>query len=88
MKTDFKKSFTRDLKRLKDKTFNKRVAEAIEQIEQADVLLDVTSIAKLKSSGNYYRIRIGNYRIGLKYENETVVFVRFLHRKEIYRYFP
>ena len=88
MKTDFRKSFTRDLKRLKDGTLNKRVAEVIEQIEQAEELLDVTSLKKLKGGGEYYRIRIGNYRVGLKLENNTIVFVRFLHRKDIYRYFP
>jgi mRNA interferase RelE/StbE len=36
----------------------------------------------------YYRIRLGDYRVGLKIENNTVCFVRFLHRKDIYRYFP
>ena len=36
----------------------------------------------------YYRIRIGNYRIGLQIENELVYFVAFDHRKDIYRNFP
>jgi mRNA-degrading endonuclease RelE of RelBE toxin-antitoxin system len=31
---------------------------------------------------------VGNYRLGLIIEAETVIFVRVLHRKEIYRYFP
>lgn len=73
---------------LKHRALNKRVAEVIRQIEQADALLDVTSLEKLKGGGEYYRIRIGNYRLGLKLENNTVGFVRFLNRKDIYRYFP
>lgn len=36
----------------------------------------------------YYRIRVGDYRLGLALEGDTVILVRFLHRKEIYRYFP
>jgi mRNA interferase RelE/StbE len=40
----------------------------------------------------YYRIRTGNFRIGVKIvsvESENVViFVRALHRKDIYRKFP
>ena len=60
----------------------------IGQVEQAETLLDVASLEKLKGGGEYYRIRIGNYRVGLKLENNTAVFVRFLHRKDIYRYFP
>ncbi|MGH2412635.1 MAG: type II toxin-antitoxin system RelE family toxin, partial [Microcystaceae cyanobacterium] len=35
-----------------------------------------------------YRIRLGDYRIGLFIEGKTVTFARVLHRKEIYRYFP
>ena len=37
---------------------------------------------------NYYRFRVGDYRIGIVIEEDTVVFVRCLHRREIYRYFP
>jgi len=38
--------------------------------------------------GEYYRLRVGGYRVGLEVEGEAVVFVRYLHRREIYRYFP
>ncbi|NPA92437.1 MAG: type II toxin-antitoxin system RelE/ParE family toxin, partial [Chloroflexi bacterium] len=37
---------------------------------------------------SFYRIRLGDYRLGLEIEGDTVVFVRFLHRRDIYRYFP
>lgn len=37
---------------------------------------------------HYYRIKQGDYRIGIKIETDTVVFMRVLHRKEIYREFP
>ncbi|MGK7945796.1 MAG: type II toxin-antitoxin system RelE/ParE family toxin, partial [Microcystaceae cyanobacterium] len=33
-------------------------------------------------------IRVGNYRIGFFGENDTITFVRVLHRREFYRYFP
>ncbi len=88
MKVEFKKSFIRDLKKLKNKSLYQRLAEKIEQVEQTDSLLSVTSLEKMKGVDDYYRIRIGNYRVGLKLNNDTVLFVRFLHRKEIYRYFP
>lgn len=39
-------------------------------------------------SGDYYRLRVGDYRIGLEIEGEIIVFVRCLHRRDIYRYFP
>lgn len=36
----------------------------------------------------YYRIRMGDYRLGIIVEGEVVTFVRFLHRRDIYGYFP
>jgi mRNA-degrading endonuclease RelE of RelBE toxin-antitoxin system len=39
-------------------------------------------------SPGFFRIRIGEYRLGMLVEGEAVEIVRFLHRREIYRYFP
>lgn len=43
---------------------------------------------KLQGYKNYYKIRFGNYRVGLHHENNTLTFERVLHRKEIYKLFP
>jgi mRNA interferase RelE/StbE len=48
----------------------------------------VAGLKKLKGGGNYYRVRVGEYRVGLVIEGDSVTFMRFLDRKEIYRYFP
>ncbi len=45
-------------------------------------------LKKLKAEGYYYRIRSGNFRIGLILEENTITFIRVLNRSEIYRYFP
>jgi mRNA interferase RelE/StbE len=42
----------------------------------------------MEGSKKHSRIKIGDYRIGLFIDDKTIFFVRFLHRKEIYRYFP
>jgi len=88
VKVNFKKSFTKDLKKVKDQELLQQVKAAIEEIEQAPNLQAVSNLKQLKGGSDYFRIRIGDYRIGLKLEGDTVIFVRFLHRKEIYRYFP
>ena len=36
----------------------------------------------------HYRIRIGDYRLGLEMDGDVAVLVRFRHRREFYRYFP
>ena len=48
----------------------------------------IPKFEKLKGFKIYYRIRSGDYRIGLKYEFSKITIIRVLHRKEIYKYFP
>ena len=43
---------------------------------------------KLSGASGFYRIRVGDYRVGIAVEDETVEFVRVLHRRDIYRAFP
>ena len=65
-----------------------RVKEIIQEVDNADSVHELVNLKKLKADGNYYRIRSGAYRIGLIIKDDIVHFVRLLHRKEIYRYFP
>ena len=88
MKVAFRTQFAGDLKSVKDKRLLSRVREAIEGVEKANSLTDIPSLKKLKGAKNYFRLRIGDYRIGLALENNTLIFVRLLNRKEIYKYFP
>ena len=89
MKTIFRKSFVRDLKRYeKDKNLFDRIRETIIEVEAADSINSLRNIKKLKAEGPYYRLRVGNYRIGITIQDVTATFVRVLHRSEIYRYFP
>ena len=89
MRTEFKKSFARDLRsRKNDRKFLDCVKEIIEDVECADTIIDISDLRKLKGESNYYRIRFGSYRIGVRIEGDLVHFIRVLHRKDIYRYFP
>jgi mRNA interferase RelE/StbE len=66
-----------------------RVRAAVKEVEEADDLRELPSLKKLSGGGgDHYRIRVGDYRIGIALEGETVAFVRCLHRKDSYRYFP
>ncbi|MFQ5630329.1 MAG: type II toxin-antitoxin system RelE/ParE family toxin [bacterium] len=80
MKVDFKESFAKDLRKIKDRKLLASVQGIIEQTETAESLRE---IKKLKGYKIYYRIKVGNYRIGIKFENDLLTFVRFLSRKDI-----
>ena len=65
MKTAFKESFARDLRGLRDKKLLSRVKDAIEAVEKADSLSALPHIKKLRGEKNYFRLKVGDYRIGL-----------------------
>ena len=88
MKVLFEKSFGRDLKKIKDKRLLTQVQETIDQVESAASINDVSNLKKMQGFDAYYRIRVGDYRIGIEISEGQVIFVCFLNRKDIYRYFP
>jgi len=88
LNVQFRSSFLKDIKVLTDKQLKDRIQATIAQVEGAQALRDISSLKKLRGSRNYYRIRIGEYRIGLAYEDGNIVFVRCLHRRDIYKYLP
>lgn len=47
-------------------------------------------VQKLRGYETYYKIRVGDYRLGLHIDidNQIIEFQRLLHRREIYRKFP
>ncbi|MFM9944232.1 MAG: type II toxin-antitoxin system RelE family toxin [Bacteroidia bacterium] len=85
---EVQKSFEKDVERISNKNLAVQINEVIENLENCKSLIDIKSCKKMKSKGSYYRIRIGNYRLGLKQEAETLTLLRFMHRKDIYNYFP
>ena len=63
------------------------VFEEIPKIESFAKIFQFYNIIVLKGSSNRYRIKVGDYRIGIEYDGKTIEFDRFLHRKEFYRFF-
>lgn len=88
MITIFKNEFTRNLGKIKDKRLKEELLSIIEEIEAAENSTRIKNLKKLTGYKNFYRIRLGDYRIGLKIENNTVTFAAFAHRKDIYKHFP
>jgi len=88
VKTQFKASFAKDLKTIRNPSLLKQIRATIEQVEKARSLQEISNIKKLRGEGAYYRIRVGHVRLGLVIAGDTVTFVRCLDRKDVYRYFP
>lgn len=88
MKVEFRRTFEKDLKKINDKSLLDKIKSVINSVEAAASLDDIANLKKLKGNEGYFRIRIGDYRLGLFLEGETILVVRVIHRREFYRYFP
>ncbi len=80
--------FYKDLDKIDDKKLASKIIQIIEDIENAGTLSDIKNLKKMQGFTICYRIKIGEYRIGLYIENNIVELARLAHRKDIYKLFP
>lgn len=82
------KIFAKDTNAVHDNNLINRLADCIQMIINAQGIDKISNIKKLTGYKNAYRIKLGDYRIGLIISGNQVELIRFLHRKDIYKYFP
>ena len=88
MKVEYHKSFERDLRKVRDRTLLDRVKVILLELEESKTLDNISSVKPMKGYPEYFRIRIGDYRLGLKRTNDGLRIIRFLSRGDIYQKFP
>lgn len=89
MQVLFNKRFLKDLAEIPSTTRTKVEKLVFKEIPFFTLNSQIKNLEKLKGYSQYYRIRVGTYRIGLKINNNNELsFERILHRKEIYKFFP
>ena len=81
-------AFNRDLRRLRSARTLRQVERVIEELTASSNLTELTNVRRLQAEDRHYRIRVGDYRLGITMAGDVVVLRRFLHRNEIYRHFP
>lgn len=88
MNVKFHKTFLKELALIPIKSRSKIEIFVFEEMQFLNTLNEIPNLKKLKGFPNFYRIRFGNYRVGVRIEEETIIFERVMHRKDIYRYYP
>jgi mRNA interferase RelE/StbE len=85
----YKKTFLNDLARI-PLHYRKRIEKLVfEEVPNLDNILNTLDIKKMRGYRDYYRIRIGNYRVGCKMgADKRIIFYRVKKRGEIYKVFP
>ena len=83
------KRFSKDLDSIQnDQKVKERLLKLIKEIKQIRSLTDLKDVRKIEGYKEYFRIKVGDHRLGIKKGKNTIELIRFLHRKEIYRRFP
>jgi mRNA interferase RelE/StbE len=88
MQIELTRKFQKQVENCKDKHIRSKVLDIIQVVIASESLNEFVNLKKLTGFKNKYRIRIGNYRIGIVLEDKTVIFAAFDHRSDIYKYFP
>ena len=88
MNIKFESRFEKDIRKIKDKKILLKLKENILKCKAVKDLSEINQVKKLQGYESFYRIRLGDYRIGIEFINDELIFTRFLHRKDIYKFFP
>jgi mRNA interferase RelE/StbE len=85
----YSKTFGKDLESIAHNPgIKKRLLKLIETWKTMGSLDELHGLKKIEGYTSYYRLRLGDYRLGIKVSGDSVELIRFLHRKDIYRRFP
>jgi mRNA interferase RelE/StbE len=66
MKVEFAEKFYKDLDGVKDKKLKERIADVIDECKGAKLLSEIRNIKKIEGYSGFYRIRVGDFRIGIE----------------------
>ena len=88
MKISINKRFLKDLAKIPSGDRARIEMFVFEELEQYEGIEQIGNMEKLQGYDKFYRARFGNYRVGVRYENNELTVERVLHRKEIYKFFP
>ena len=88
MNIGFTRAFEKQVDLIRDNKLKEEIADVVRTAMTVKSLNEIPNIKKLKGYKSAYRIRTGNYRIGIIFQHAVIYFMAFAHRKDIYRIFP
>lgn len=88
MKLVIRKRFLKELADLPAKDRKRIEVFVFEELKDCNTFNNVKGIEKLTGYTSFYKIRFGDYRVGIRFENDEFTLERVMHRKEIYKFFP
>lgn len=88
-KIEYTKRFLKELASL-PKNIQYRIESIVFEELNSSNPFELGYFNKLKGYADKYKIRVGEYRVGLTVDkrNQTIICQRVAHRREIYKIFP
>ena len=88
MQVEFRKKFLKELSKLPN-PYQSDIEEFVfEILPSHNNLSEIGKIEKMTGYKEYFKIRFGDYRVGIKKENNIIIVETVKHRREIYKFFP
>jgi len=88
VKLHFERSFAKDLHRLLDTKVHTKVKEVIDECQKVSTIADIRNLKKLQGYETFYRIRVGDYRIGIECVNSELFFYSVSTQERCVQIFP
>lgn len=89
MQFETSKQFDKLVFKINDKSIKVRLKRVMDRVGQAKNLDEIPNITSIVGYPNYYRIKFGDYRVGISLEDNIVWFLYFGKRDEnTYKKFP
>jgi len=88
MKIEYRKNFLKELSKIHIKERSRIESFVFKELPAANSIFELGNVEQMKGYTSYYKVRFGQYRIGLKMKDDIVILERALLRKDIYCYFP
>ena len=88
-KVEYTRRFLKELASLPPDTQSRIESIVFSELESQNPF-ELPYLSKMKGYKDKYKIRVGDYRIGLTIDkkNQTTICQRVAHRREIYKIFP
>jgi mRNA interferase RelE/StbE len=75
----FEARFEKDLHIIKDTKILSKLKKIIMECKELQDLSDIRNLKKMQGYATFYRIRIGDYRAGIEFRDNELIFTRFSH---------
>ena len=89
MQVSYTKTFLKDLAKVVPVKQRQQIEKFVfEDLPVIESLEHAGNMEKMTGYKNHYKVRFGDYRVGIFKNNNTIELQRVLNRKEIYKFFP